>query len=227
MNPNPQSGSRTARSTIKDPQSDGKDLATERATVGSTTNPLIHDFSSPFPSESKIAKKINKEIDLNERRNIRFRNFDYSQKLSQAVKDQINNSAAKVDVEVVSSKYKETENIIKGNLSEQESKIQEKLEERRRNSIIKSRSQSKNKNEGGDLPQSSNPSQNSSIVAPHSFFPSGHQRRASGVGSNKGSSRNIDLMNILGALEHQKKEQLNLDLPKPPSTTTQTSAKKQ
>ena len=83
-------------------------------------------------------EKINKELNSIDRRNIRLRTFDFSQKVDQAAKNTSTIETIIKDLKRAETKYMDNESKVKTNLDSQKQKIEEKLQERKKNSFIKS-----------------------------------------------------------------------------------------
>ena len=108
-----------------------------------TEGSLPDDHSRPLsPGVSSRGEKrkplcLTRDFDFNERRQLRQRNLDFIEKMETAIKVQ---STTQINSQEVESKFRATEARIQANLNEQERQIKEKLEERKKNSFMRSRS---------------------------------------------------------------------------------------
>lgn len=124
-------------------------------------------------------RAVHRDFDFKERRNIRLKNIDFIEKMSAAVKGESTHAINSEDAE---SKFRANEARIKESLNEQEMKIREKLEERKKNSFMRSRSSAPIKKDG-DPNQPRNPQE----------LPQ--------TDSNGGSKRQVAINNILDELD--------------------------
>lgn len=135
----------SAAHTLQHPHFQNTAVLQEVKVLSEKANPNRVELKRPSllqhsHSLRKMHDKINKELNLTDRRNIRLKNFDFTQKIDQEFKNRPLSSIIK-EVQTKENTFLANEEKVQSNLDCQQRRIREKIEERRKNSFIKSRTQ--------------------------------------------------------------------------------------